>query len=77
MSEDWAEQVAERDRRGIGMKAGLCLLLGAADTGKTTLASALAETAAAKSSVAMVDADIGQSHIGPPSAVGWVVIDRA
>ena len=77
MSEDWAEQVAERVWRGIGMKAGLCLLLGAADTGKTTLASALAETAAAKSSVAMVDADIGQSHIGPPTAVGWVVIDRA
>lgn len=47
------------------------LLVGDVDTGKTTLAAALAAAAIALGRrVAVVDADIGQSDIGPPAAVG-------
>jgi len=53
------------------------LILGAVDTGKTTLALALAKRLAttAAGGVGIIDADVGQSHIGPPATVGWAVID--
>ncbi len=57
-------------RQPIG---GTLLLLGAADTGKTTLMDALAERLARRQPVALVDADTGQSHIGPPTTVGWTL----
>lgn len=50
---------------------GVYLFLGASDTGKTTLVSEIAAQIAAKGGVAIVDADTGQSHIGPPGTVGW------
>lgn len=47
------------------------LLIGGMDTGKSTLAVAIARKAlAAGRSVALVDADIGNSTIGPPTCVG-------
>jgi polynucleotide 5'-hydroxyl-kinase GRC3/NOL9 len=58
------------------MPGGVCLVLGAADTGKTTLIAALASRIAASRPAAIVDADIGQSHLGPPTTVGWAVVDN-
>lgn len=58
------------------MSDGVCLALGAADTGKTTLIAALAGRIAASRPVAIVDADIGQSHLGPPTTVGWAVLEN-
>ncbi|MBA7712045.1 hypothetical protein ES703_121013 [subsurface metagenome] len=52
------------------------MILGAADTGKTTLAAALAKHLAKNQPVGIVDADIGQSHIGPPTTVGWAFVDN-
>ncbi len=52
-----------------------CLILGGPDTGKTTLITALAQTLARQTRVAVIDADIGQSHIGPPTTVGWAMAD--
>ncbi len=50
---------------------GVFLLLGATDSGKSTLAAVLAsEARRAGRAVAVVDADIGQSSIGPPACVG-------
>jgi polynucleotide 5'-hydroxyl-kinase GRC3/NOL9 len=47
------------------------VLVGAGDTGKTTLAARLASALAARGTrVAVVDADVGQSEIGPPTTVG-------
>jgi polynucleotide 5'-hydroxyl-kinase GRC3/NOL9 len=47
------------------------VIVGAGDTGKTTLAAQLASTLAARGArVAVVDADVGQSEIGPPTTVG-------
>jgi len=84
--ENWADVVADRivgrsplRKGGPGApdaKHRLCgtlLLLGAADTGKTTLMDALAQRLARREPVALVDADTGQSHIGPPTTVGWTL----
>ena len=76
MAQDWADKIAQRlTSRGL-MKTGICLILGAADTGKTTLAEAIAKRAASSRPVAVIDADIGQSHIGPPTTVGWALVDN-
>ena len=76
MAEDWADKIAQQlISRGL-MQTGICLVLGAADTGKTTLAEALAKHAASSRPVAVIDADIGQSHIGPPTTVGWALVER-
>jgi polynucleotide 5'-hydroxyl-kinase GRC3/NOL9 len=86
MMENWADVVADRIvgtnplRKGTPGSpdakrrfCGTLLLLGAADTGKTTLMDALAERLARRQPVALVDADTGQSHIGPPTTVGWAL----
>ncbi len=53
------------------------LLIGRTDSGKSTLAAALAsEGYAAGRSVAVVDADVGQSSIGPPACVGLARVER-
>jgi len=57
------------------MQKGICLILGAADTGKTTLSVALARHAASSGPVGFIDADIGQSHIGPPATAGWALVN--
>ena len=57
-------------------RSGICLILGGVDTGKTTLAAAIAGRLAASGPVGVIDADVGQSHIGPPGAVGWAVVEK-
>lgn len=63
---DWkrlAEQIVMPNQR--------ILVLGASDTGKTTFCRYLIDAAtSAAMKVALVDADIGQSQIGPPTTVG-------
>jgi polynucleotide 5'-hydroxyl-kinase GRC3/NOL9 len=50
---------------------GSVMLIGGTDTGKTTFGAAVAKTAyAAGRRVAVVDADSGQSEIGPPGTLG-------
>jgi polynucleotide 5'-kinase involved in rRNA processing len=76
MSDNWADKIAKQlSSRGL-LQAGISLILGGADTGKTTLAEALARQLAQGRPVAIVDADTGQSHIGPPATVGWARIDE-
>ncbi len=50
---------------------GRVLLLGSPDCGKTTLGWWLARQLQRRGTVALVDADVGQSRIGPPASVGW------
>src|SRR5436190_22922974 len=51
--------------------ARVTVVIGASDAGKTTLVAQLAgELAARGGPVAVVDADVGQSEIGPPTTVG-------
>ncbi|MDH5372232.1 MAG: Clp1/GlmU family protein [Acidimicrobiia bacterium] len=59
----------------IAASGGVVMLLGAPDTGKTTLAhQIMAAGVKAGLSIAYVDADVGQSTVGPPSCVGlrWI-----
>lgn len=56
---------------------GPCLLWGAPDTGKTTLAAFLASFCHDRDvPAAVVDADVGQSDIGPPGTVAMALVDR-
>jgi polynucleotide 5'-hydroxyl-kinase GRC3/NOL9 len=53
------------------------MLLGASDTGKTTYLAWLAVTLQAQARrVAIVDADVGQSNLGPSTTIGLSVVDR-
>ena len=76
MSHDWADKIAQQLLSQGIMQTGVCLILGASDTGKTTLAAALGKQMAQSRPVGIIDADIGQSHIGPPTTVGWAVIEN-
>ncbi len=62
-------------RERVVGERGVIMLIGAPDTGKTTLGKLLLSDAlAAKRKVAFVDADIGTPTIGPPACVGlrWI-----
>lgn len=51
--------------------SGVVLVIGASDVGKTTLVTQLASALSQRgASVGVVDADLGQSAIGPPTTVG-------
>ena len=76
MSEDWAKNISHQLLSQGLIQKGICLILGACDTGKTTLAATLASCAASSGSVGIIDADVGQSHIGPPTTVGWAIVDK-
>lgn len=67
---EWAE-VADL----LIKEPGVCLLLGAADTGKSTLAAFLA-TACFKAGrrTCVIDADVGQSDIGLPTTIGMGMV---
>jgi polynucleotide 5'-hydroxyl-kinase GRC3/NOL9 len=66
----WLKHVQE-----ILQKKGVVMIIGAPDTGKTTFASFLANQALEKGiSVALIDSDIGQSDIGPPSTIGLAFV---
>lgn len=76
MSLNWADNTAQQLLSRGQLKTGICLLLGASDTGKTTLAAALTKHLVLNQPVGIVDADIGQSHIGPPTTVGWALVNN-
>ena len=64
-SEDWRAALDE----ALGVR--VTMVIGASDAGKTTLVMTLAgELAALGARVGVVDADLGQSEIGPPATVG-------
>jgi polynucleotide 5'-hydroxyl-kinase GRC3/NOL9 len=53
---------------------GIAILLGATDTGKSTLANFLIFSLCQQGlKVALIDADIGQSFLGPPATIGLSV----
>ncbi len=58
-------------------KGKISFVIGATDTGKTTLAMFLANSAFEKGKrTAVIDTDIGQSNIGPPTTIGLAFVDR-
>jgi polynucleotide 5'-hydroxyl-kinase GRC3/NOL9 len=51
--------------------AGRVLVIGATDSGKTTLCRWLLSKIPANTRPVLVDADLGQTQIGPPGCVAW------
>jgi len=51
-------------------KPGSLMIIGDADTGKTTLARYLFQILRNRFRTALLDADLGQSQVGPPATVG-------
>jgi polynucleotide 5'-hydroxyl-kinase GRC3/NOL9 len=49
----------------------LIMLIGGTDTGKTVLAGCIADLLSKQTTLGLVDSDMGQSHIGPPTTVSW------
>lgn len=49
----------------------LIMVIGGADTGKTTLVEGLADFLSNSFPTGVVDLDMGQSHIGPPATLAW------
>jgi polynucleotide 5'-hydroxyl-kinase GRC3/NOL9 len=67
----WDVPASWRPALDAAAEGSVMLLIGETDSGKSTLAAALANAAlAASRRVAVVDADVGQSSIGPPACVG-------
>lgn len=61
----------------IAREKGIVLILGATDTGKSTLAKFLVSNLCLGGiHVALVDADIGQSFLGPPTTIGLSFFDK-
>jgi polynucleotide 5'-hydroxyl-kinase GRC3/NOL9 len=58
----------------LGEGKGITILLGATDTGKSTLANFLISHLCQRGlKVGLVDADIGQSFLGPPATIGFAL----
>lgn len=54
----------------------LILVIGSSDTGKTTFIELITGIVAPKFKLAVVDLDMGQSHIGPPTTIGWAKVSK-
>lgn len=50
------------------------MVLGNSDTGKTTLIEELLRLLIKRFIIGVVDVDIGQSHIGPPTTIAWGLV---
>jgi len=71
LPEAW-QQAAE----AIQAESGIVMILGASNVGKTTLLKYLLERLCRQNQrVAVVDADIGQSTLGPPATISSVVFE--
>ncbi len=69
--EEWNPHIQE-----IVSSPGVTVVLGATDVGKTTFCTLLANHALnAGISTAVVDGDMGQSEIGPPTTIGLGLVD--
>jgi polynucleotide 5'-hydroxyl-kinase GRC3/NOL9 len=68
---DWMDLI-----EAVHRKKGTVLILGASDTGKSTLAHFLVVKLCQKGNVvALVDGDIGQSVLGVPTTIGLALFD--
>lgn len=50
------------------------MVLGGVDTGKTTLVEEVVDFLAKDFEVGIVDCDLGQSHLGPPTTIAWGLV---
>lgn len=69
---DWQQAIEE-----IVSSPGAVMVVGEGDVGKTSFCLSLANLGVERGlRVGVVDADVGQSHIGPPAAIGLGVVEK-
>jgi polynucleotide 5'-hydroxyl-kinase GRC3/NOL9 len=66
VSRQWLDLVKQ-----LPQEHGRIIVIGGSDTGKTTLCRWLLTKLPQQARPALVDSDIGQSTVGPPSCIGW------
>ncbi|HXX53847.1 MAG TPA: Clp1/GlmU family protein, partial [Thermodesulfovibrionales bacterium] len=54
----------------------IIMVIGGSDTGKTTLVESIVDLLSTQGGVGIVDLDMGQSHIGPPTTIAWGKTER-
>jgi len=57
-------------------KNKLIVVIGASDSGKTTLVEDILELSLKRFKVGIVDMDLGQSHLGPPTTIAWGLVEK-
>jgi len=60
----------------IHPRTKLIMVLGGSDSGKTTLIECLADFLSRQGALGVIDLDMGQSHIGPPTTIAWGKIEE-
>lgn len=62
-------------KRIIDPQKRVIMVIGASDSGKTTLVWSVAKFLRGYFATAVVDLDMGQSRIGPPTTIGWAIME--
>jgi len=71
------EATWESSIREIVDNPGITMLVGSVDTGKTTLTRQLVNAGVnAEIPTAIIDADTGQSELGPPAAISMTIVEQ-
>ncbi|MGD8238995.1 MAG: Clp1/GlmU family protein [Armatimonadota bacterium] len=71
--QDW-----QRTAHAVAREGGVTVVLGGVDTGKSTLCRYVAHCCITQGrTTAILDADLGQSWIGPPTTVGFALVEGA
>lgn len=52
------------------------MVIGASDSGKTSIVWSIARSLCERYKTAIVDLDMGQSHIGPPTTIAWAMMEK-
>ncbi|MBL7074840.1 hypothetical protein ISS37_06345 [candidate division KSB1 bacterium] len=66
---------SELEREVLRSQNRIVMVLGGPGTGKTTLVEGLADLLSEEGSVGVVDLDMGQSHLGPPTTIAWGLVE--
>lgn len=73
ISEEWKVAVET-----VSKEIGIVLVVGMPDSGKSTLSRYLIHCLShANRPVALIDCDVGQAHLGPPTTMGMMLYTRA
>lgn len=75
ITEVWMDLEERIAKALLSPRSKSIMLLGGPDTGKTTLAAEVADFLSKKGRAGVLDLDMGQAHIGPPSTIAWGLVE--